>query len=255
MAEMPKAGLGQDFLRLLSSLPLLGKPFAAIEGLSQRGQRIVLALILLFFIYPVISFVIVLLLLTLSPQSIKDGFRSFTLSSLGVGEETYRTLDRSNLQIDATVPLSFSVQGIEDGQFSRSREFRQKVSRGQKISFDVYLEREPLGRTDPLCAYAFDVPNMSLGQLSVTMNGSSYQFNRSIDLVFDQMQSNGVIGDREWKFFIDGLNSDQQSEYHQIKVRLLANPDLMKDSFLRCFRVHAIAYMNVFKRRMATVTP
>jgi hypothetical protein len=226
-----------------------GSSLAAIFKLTPRGRKILLWIVVIVVVYPLFSLAAAMFIIRKSPEQVQKGIRSFILSSIGVDEQIgvvdeqmVQNLNLSNRVIDAAIPLRFSTEGSEDSY--------QKVAARQKIIFEAYLRPSALIKADEDCAVPQNLPQSTLGTLTVRSLESRYQFTAPIEPRLNQLFAIGTIDDKEWKKFEDESTTGEPPSQHPLKITFTVAPELAGTSYLKCNKVDVVVYMNIFKRTM-----
>jgi hypothetical protein len=250
--DPPRKSIWSEFAGLIEKIPVVGPPIAKFMNMSRQAKFIVIAIIVVFVVYPLVSLGIALLIISKSPEAVQKSARSFILNSIGVDErigdvdkQMIDSLNDSNLVIDAAIPMRFST--------SEPEQYFQKVKADQRITFEAYLRKIPVAGGAE-CAVEQPLPQSSLGKLTVRSYESNYQYTADIDLLFDRLSLVGAIKERVWKSFQDESKSGEPVEQHQLKISITHDPVLTASPFLKCNRIDTLVYMNIFKRTMVRGT-
>lgn len=236
-----------DMSKLVGSIPVVGKFLSAFFEVSSKAKVIVLAVLFLLIIYPVVSLAAALLIISKSPSSVQTSARNYILSSIGVNDRVIKSLqeedkrfDRSNQVIDASIPFAFSSD-------PRQPQYTEKVAADQKITFDALLQTQSLDKTTPECLTAQRPSSGSFGTLIVTSYESQAQYSATIPLMFDRSINVGTFSEPEWKRFQQKSFSGHTEAEHHMQLSITPDTALAKDAYLKCNRIVATVYMNMFK--------
>lgn len=155
------------FIELISSFPIVGSSIAFLLKLSREGFRSAFAIFVLLLAYPILAFLIVLVILQWSPESIQSAARNFILSSLGVDEEVRSGISNNNLFIDFVRTISFSASA------NGTRVENVDLRSGQDIRIRKYVTTSPLLNDSPDCSERPNLP-VQLGTVAVGVKETSY---------------------------------------------------------------------------------
>ena len=218
-------------------LPFVGKYVELFEKLSSKGKQLALTALVIFLVYPVVSFFIVMVALGASPKPIQLYARNLILGAIGVDDATEGEINRSNRLIDAEVPLTFSQNGQDV--------YYQAVSTSQNVQFDGILRMLPLASQPPNCANVTLDLNRTIGTLEILSVDSSYQGHYPIKAFTDQVQRIESIGPAEWKRFLTDTQSNSDS--YPLRISFKPDPSLKNDPYFGCYEARLWVTMTIFK--------
>lgn len=243
-----QSSASSDASKLVASVPVVGKFLAAFFEVSSKAKAIVLTILFLLIVYPILSLAAALLIISKSPPSVRTGARNAILTSIGVNDRMIRNLedtedkkfDRLNQIIDASIPFTFSSDGQQP-------QYTEKVAADQKITFDALIQPQSFNKTSPECMTVQRPNNDYFGRLTVTSYESGGQYHAPIRLMFDRSINVGKFSTSQWKDFQDKSYSGHPEQEQHLQVKVDLDHDLASNAYLKCNRIVATIYMNMFK--------
>jgi hypothetical protein len=234
--------LSSDAAILGANIPVIGGFVSSFFKISSKGKAIILLIIFLLIVYPLICLFAALLIIGKSPSSVKNGARSFILSSIGVDDEMMERVNRSNMVIDALIPLQFS--------FGENDQTVQRVAADQKISFDAFMRKQHIdGGAD--CAVEQPIPDEPIGKLTVrSLASKADPYTADIDPKFGDLFAIGTLGPAQWDEIQKLSKSGKPEDQHPLKIKVTENPAIASSPFMKCNKITVDLYMTIFKPTM-----
>jgi hypothetical protein len=235
-----------DMATIVENIPIAGKLLSSFFKISSRGKAIVLTILLLLIVYPLVSLGMALFIISISPSSVQKAAKSFILSSIGVDQEMLTRIDRSNLVIDALIPLKFTFGGEEQTV--------QRVAVGQKIRFDAFMRSDHIDRGQE-CAIEQSMPDESIGVLTVRSLASEAQpYKADIPPKFGELFLIGTLSRDKWNDFEQKAISDEKESEHPLKIKVTESTNPAVADYLKCHTVTINVYMTIFKPLMMSAS-